>query len=123
MQQPPLMISRMQCCGWREIARLSQYKGDFNRALKSFCANGVITRRGILAGAFVFTGIGGSKCKYVRQFAEDIKKNELGEVIELPVFTNPNTGHKILTKVWFPNKVAVLKYFTEHELWVPAFGI
>jgi hypothetical protein len=42
MPQYPLGVSRLMCCGWREIYALNSYAGDLNIALRSLRDNGAI---------------------------------------------------------------------------------
>jgi hypothetical protein len=118
MPQYPLGVSRLMCCGWREIYALNSYAGDLNIALRSLRDNGAIHSDGIGAGAFLFTQAG-TRVSYGKKFAKDIAKHELGEVIAMPKFTNPNTSRVIQAFMWIPDKKKVFAYCKKHKILGP----
>jgi hypothetical protein len=58
----------------------------------------------------------GLRVSYGKKFAKDIAKHELGEVIAMPKFTNPNTSRVIQAFMWIPDKKKVLAYCKKHKI-------
>jgi hypothetical protein len=119
--QPPMQVHRLMCCGWRELHGIQYYRGDFDAVLKNLMANGVIGIHRIYCGVLLFTDVGGGWSRYAKKFAKDIQERGLGDVVRLPVFTNPNTNRRILAHTWHLNGKAVIKYCKTNNLFPKAY--
>lgn len=98
----------MRCCGVKELTELSgtrdpaaalmtmlnylgrhEYGGPGSRTILHFPAAHII-----------FTGVTKTRSNYGERFANFIRENNLGEVIESVVKRNPNSGNPLKVWVW-----------------------
>lgn len=112
-------VNHLYCCGWKEIAGLSNYAGNFDAVMVSLLRTGHIRRNALTCGAFIFTEAHNRKAGtgYATRFAADVKTRKLGKIEVLPVFRNPNTDHYIRSFMWMPSRPAVHKYLEAKGLY------
>ena len=110
----PMQMTRLECCGMREIASLSSFSSP-EMALKAFGKTTYGTKRdpresvnpwGEPNARFRFVVFsqakapGGGVFTYGDKFAEYILKHNLGTLVEAPQGKNPNTGNAIKAWIW-----------------------
>jgi hypothetical protein len=47
-------------------------------------------------------------------FANYIRRNKLGKVVQSPIAINPNSNHKIRVWIFTPDKKAIRKWYKKH---------
>lgn len=109
-------ISRMLCCGTKEVTGVSHDPNPAT-ALRSLINNYrdvEMNSRRALPAQFIFTQARRGRREHFRaygdQLADYITERGLGEVIRSREGRNPNTGAQITTYVWTPNKGRVTSW-------------
>lgn len=117
------------CCAVHEIVNLSEHNGDSENAMKAFCSYwsqneyGARTKKLIDPGAFIiFTGVEYDKedcvdVGYGSAFAQYIKDNNLGVVVESPKRYNRRNepDHQDQIWIWAPSFDHLREWYNKHK--------
>lgn len=110
-------MNSLGCCGLGEIISLGDRKSALTKLTELVQIDTIIHRTGRLRkGSLIFTANRKDEKNYGTVFANFIEEHELGDVIRLPRFRNPNTGNPISTFIWIINGPALFKFCSTKNL-------
>jgi hypothetical protein len=110
-------IRNLECCGWRELDGVVNYRGSLEPVVKALSYARVLGTNYFATGGILFTQAG-TRNKYGFRLEKDLLAAGLGTVTRLPRFKNHNTGRIIQAFLWIPDKAALIKYATDNNLFI-----
>lgn len=110
-----MQIEETQCCGVDELGNLGDHDSA-QEAMEALCTR--LEDRFSLeedpCAIYLFTGViedtYGDEPTYGQDFAEFIKENKLGKVVETKPVINPNTDNTIVAWLWTVDWIALKKW-------------
>lgn len=109
-----MTLKYMGCCGVREIAGLSGFRGRPTAAMQAFCKDGFYDNA-FRCSHVVFTEADNSEQRYGLSFATFITRNKLGHVAVSLKAKNPNSPNRITVWVWTLDTKALRAWWALHR--------